>query len=74
MGQDVASQIETDMTPADLTKLAVSGVLRYLRYDVAQCSIPTEGTWQNKRINGNAVLSLDLDANCKYLKEFIYEK
>lgn len=74
MGQDVASQIETDMTPADLTKLAVSGVLRYLRYDVAQCSIPAEGTWQNKRINGNAVLSLDLDANCKYLKEFIYEK
>ncbi len=73
MGEDVAAQIETDMTPADLTALAVSGVLRYLRYDVAQCSIPTEGTWQNKRIGGNAVLSLDLEANCKYLKKFIYE-
>ena len=73
MGKDVAAQIETDMTPTDLTYLAVSGALRYLRYDIEQCSIPTDGTWQNKRINGNAVLSLDLEANCKYLKEFIYE-
>ena len=74
MGKDVAAQIETDMTPTDLTVLAVSGALRYLRYDIEQCSIPTDGTWKNKRIDGNAVLSLDLEANCKYLKEFIYEK
>ncbi|HBL41647.1 MAG TPA: hypothetical protein DDY98_08910 [Ruminococcaceae bacterium] len=74
MGKDVVSQIETDMSPSDLTALTVSGVLRYLSYDVEQCSIPTEGTWQSKRINGNSVLSLDLEANSKYLKEFIYEE
>ena len=72
MGKDVTAQIETDMTPADLTFLAVSGVLSYLRYDVEQCSIPTEGTWQNKRIDGDAVLNLDLEANSNYLKEFLY--
>lgn len=71
---DVVSQIETDMSPATLTFLAMNGLLRYLHYDIEQGSVPAEGTWKSKSVNGQSVLSVDLGANTKYLEEFIYEK
>lgn len=71
---DVVSQIETDMSPATLTGLAVNGLLRYLRYDIEQGSVPAEGTWKSKSVSGQSVLSLDLGANIEYIKEFIYEE
>lgn len=71
---DVVSQIETDMSPATLTFLAMNGLLRYLHYDIEQGSVPAEGTWKSKKINGQSVLSVDLGANIEYLEEFIYEK
>ncbi len=71
---EVASRIETDMSPSTLTSLAVNGLLRYLSYDIEQGSVPAEGTWKSAKKSGQSVLSLDLDANIKYLKEFIYEE
>lgn len=71
---DVVSSIETDMSPAALTSLAMNGLLRYLRYDIEQGSVPAEGTWRDKTVSGQAVLSLDLGANIEYLEKFIYEK
>ena len=70
---EIVSLIETDMSPATLTSLAVNGLLRYLHYDIEQGSVPAEGTWQSKRISGQAVLSVALGANREYLEEFIYE-
>ncbi len=71
---EVVSSIETDMSPAALTSLAMNGLLRYLRYDIEQGSVPAEGTWKDKTVSGQAVLSLDLGANIEYLEKFIYEK
>lgn len=71
---DVVSSIETDMSPAALTSLAINGLLRYLRYDIEQGSVPAEGTWKDKTVSGQAVLSLDIGANIEYLEKFIYEK
>lgn len=71
---DIVSRVETDMSPLSLTWLAVNGLIRYLHYDIEQGSVPAEGTWKSKSINGQSVLSLDLNKNVKYLEEFIYEK
>lgn len=70
---DIISLTETDMSPATLTSLAMNGLFRYLHYDIEQGSVPAEGTWKNKTISGQAVLSADLEANQKYLEEFIFE-
>ena len=70
---DVVSSIETDMSPAALTSLAMNGLLRYLRYDIEQGSVPAEGTWKDKTVSGQAVLSLDIGVNIEYLEKFIYE-
>lgn len=71
---DIVSRVETDMSPLSLTWLAVNGLIRYLHYDIEQGSVPAEGTWKSKNIDGQSVLSLDLNKNVKYLEEFIYEK
>ena len=71
---DIVSRVETDMSPLSLTWLAVNGLIRYLHYDIEQGSVPAEGTWKSKSIDGQSVLSLDLNKNVKYLEEFIYEK
>ncbi len=71
---DVLSRVETDMSPASLTGLAINGLFRYLHYDIEQGSVPAEGTWKSKSVSGQSVLSLDLGANIAYLKEFIYEE
>lgn len=71
---DIVSRVETDMSPLSLTWLAVNGLIRYLHYDIEQGSVPADGTWKSKSINGQSVLSLDLNKNVKYLEEFIYEK
>ena len=71
---EIVSLIETDMSPATLTSLAVNGLFRYLYYDIEQGSVPKEGTWQSKKISGQSVLSVDLGENREYLEEFIYEK
>jgi len=71
---DVVSRVETDMSPASLTGLAINGLLRYLHYDIEQGSVPAEGTWKSKSVSGQSVLNIDLGANIAYLKEFIYEE
>ena len=71
---DIVSRIETDMSPLSLTWLAVNGLIRYMHYDIEQGSVPAEGTWKSKSVDGQSVLSLDLNKNVKYLEEFIYEK
>ncbi len=70
---EIVGMIETDMSPETLTFLAMSGLLRYLHYDIQQGSVPAEGTWKSKKISGQSVLSVDMAANKEYLEEFIYE-
>lgn len=70
---EIVGMIETDMSPETLTYLAMSGLLRYIHYDIGQGSVPAEGTWQSKKISGQSVLSVDMAANKEYLEEFIYE-
>ncbi len=70
----VVDEVETDMSPATLTGITINGLLRYLHYDTDQGSVPVKGSWENKKISGQAVLSIDLAKNIQYLKEFIYEE
>ncbi len=70
---EIVSLIETDMSPVNLTGLAVNGLLRYLHYDIEQGRVPAEDTWVSKRVNGQSVLSVDMGKNREYLEEFIYE-
>lgn len=72
IARDVIADVETDMTPAQLTGLAVNSVLFYIHFRIKQGSVPAEGTWSDATIAGQSVLSLDLEANKKYLEEFIY--
>lgn len=69
----VIDDVETDMSPLTLTGIAINGLFRYLHYDVDQGSVPVKGSWENAKINGQAVLSIDLSKNMEYLQEFIYE-
>ena len=70
----VIDEVETDMSPAALTGVAINGLLRYLHYDIEQGSVPQKGTWENAKINGQSVLRIDIGENIDYLKEFIYEQ
>jgi len=69
---DIIEEVETDMSPATLTGIAINGLFRYLHYDIDQGSVPEKGSWENATINGQAVLKIDLGKNIEYLKEFIY--
>lgn len=70
----VIDEVETDMSPAALTGVAINGLLRYLHYDIEQGSVPQKDTWENAKINGQSVLRIDIGENIDYLKEFIYEQ
>lgn len=72
IARDVLPDIETDMTKNDLALLGVGAILKYIRYDMMQASIPKDGTWKNARKNGQAVLEMNIKENQKYLYDFIY--
>ncbi len=72
--KEVLPNISTDITQSELMSLAVGAALRYIHFDIQQQQIPAEGTWTNARINGQAVLKMDLEENKAILKSFLYDK
>lgn len=64
--------VETDIEKTELVKLGVGAITSYLRYDIKQMQVPTEGLACGKRIYGQDVLALDIEKNQKALKEFVY--
>lgn len=72
--KEVLPDIETDMTKKDLAALGTGAIFKYMRYDLVQSRVPKDGTWKNAKKKGLAVLELDINANKKYLYDFIYGK
>ncbi len=70
--EQVLPNISTNLTKNDLISLAVGAVVQYMHYDIVQQQIPADKTWSDQRINGQAVLVIDLEKNQTALKEFIY--
>ena len=59
------------MTKSEILAYAAN-VAAYLGYDIQQQQIPASGTYSGATISGMSVISLDLDANIKYLQGTIY--
>lgn len=72
--KEVLPNISTDISQSELIGLAVGAALRYLHYDIEQQQIPAEGTWSDARVNGQAVLKMNLEENREILKSFLYDK
>jgi len=73
LAQDILPQLETDLSPTDLTKLSATAVASYVRYEVEEARIPAEGSYTSQRIKGQDALKPDLGKNQQYLKSFLYE-
>lgn len=71
--KEVVPNISTDISTPELLSLAVNAALSYLRYDIVQQQIPADGEWADRWVGTQQVVALDLEANKKILKEFIYE-
>lgn len=72
LAQVILPQVTTDMTKSEILGYAAN-VAAYLGYDIQQQQIPTSGTYFSATISGMSVISLDLDANIKYLQGTVYE-
>lgn len=68
----VLPEVETDMSPALLTKYAFGAALFYRHYEVQQARIPADGTWQNATKRKQAMLLADLGKNQQYIYDFLY--
>ncbi len=71
LAQVILPQVTTDMTKSEILAYAAN-VAAYLGYDIQQQQIPASGTYSGATISGMSVISLDLDANIKYLQGTIY--
>lgn len=69
----VLPNVSTDIPTTELMSLAVNAALRYLWYDIDQQQIPADGEWADRWVGSQQVVALDLEANKKILKDFIYE-
>jgi len=69
---DALPMIESDMSAATLTNLAMGAFAMYLRYDIEAQHIPADNTWKDGKRSGQAVLVADFDENRAVLKEFLY--
>ena len=74
MVQEILPDVETDMKQSELMRLAGGAAVSYMRYDLEQMRIPSDGTWKNKTIKGQSVLSLDMQKNQQLLYDFLYTK
>ena len=71
LAQVILPQVTTDMSKSEILTYAAN-VAAYLGYDIQQQQIPASGTYSGATISGMSVISLDLDANIKYLQGTIY--
>ena len=71
---EIGPMITTNLKKEDITFL-VSNVMTYLKYDMEQTSLPTEGTWRYGVTNdGQSVIVIDDWDKARYdLASFVYE-
>lgn len=71
---EVAPYISTDFTKSELMLLIVNS-LRYLSFDIEQCSMPSDGNWgYEENFAGSVIYVYDWETTRSDLKSLIYEK
>lgn len=73
MASRSAPYIETDLTKAQLKRLALSAVF-CLGGEMVETRVPFENTWQYSNMGGASVITIDQDKNKEKLFDFIYNK
>ncbi len=63
--------ITSNMTRNEMTGLLLDG-LGCLNYDTLELRIPMDGAWTDKKIKGIWYVNADINANARYLNQFIY--
>ena len=69
--KEMASYMTTNLTLNECYLLALQGWTPFV-YGRDMGSLPLEGTWNDYKANGMAVLKVDFDANRKYLDEMLF--
>ncbi|SHO49587.1 LCP family protein [Anaerocolumna xylanovorans] len=67
----VLPQVTTNLTEGEIFSMILS-LPKYAGYDIRQCHIPVDNSYEFMRIRGMDVITLDFDKNIKALKEQIY--
>lgn len=73
MAENVMQYIETDMSPLQLTVFAESALF-WIKYEIVQNRVPFDNEYADEMIEGQAVLSIDLEETRDLVNEFVYEK
>lgn len=69
----VSPYLTTNMSSAEIATLGLK-VVPALGGEIQQLSLPLEGSYRDRTVNGMAVLDSDLSANTQALHEFLYGK
>ncbi len=69
--KSVLPYVKTNI-PKDKLKSMIWSALTYLSYNITDARVPCPGSFEYARINGREVLSVNLEANKKYIKAKIY--
>ena len=67
----VLSQLTTNLTRSECMGLILQAG-RAFPFEIVQCSIPIDGSWQSAKIRGMEVLQVDFEANREFLRESLY--
>jgi LCP family protein required for cell wall assembly len=71
MAYKSAPYIETDLSKSEIRSLAMTAVT-CLSGDIEQQKVPFDGTWDYSTINGNSVITINLESNKQQLYDYIY--
>lgn len=63
--------LTTNLTAQECYRLCLEAV-KFPAYEIVQGSVPVEGSYQNAKIRGMAVLEVDFEQNRAYLRESLY--
>ena len=65
-------KIKTNLTEGEIVSLMLK-VMTYLQYDLDSFRLPVDGSYRSMRVNGMAVLGIDLKKNQDALREYIVD-
>lgn len=73
VAESIMPEISTDLSNDEIFDL-MKDVVFMGTTDIEQLRIPVDGTYENGSVNGNDILEIDLKANKKAMKEYIFGK
>ena len=69
----ILPQVTTDFKESEVLVQFLM-VPAYLEYDLEECSVPIDGSYENKWINGKKIIGIDFDKNIKEIYHRLYRK